>query len=407
MNLETFLRHVPLEELAADVAAHGTPVYLVYERIVADRAAALSRALGPRFELLFATKANPLPALLSRMRALGLGFDVASGGELDAALAAGADPARVELTGPGKSDTELARAVAAGVGSVNVESLDELDRLAAIATARGVRARVGLRVNLRSAAFGGIRMGGDAQFGLREDELDAAVDRVLGAPAALALEGLHVHQGSQVLDARAMVARFEATLGVAARVAARAGPLAKLNLGGGFGVDYWEGQAPLDLDALGRGVEALLAGPAGAAASGGCRLLVEPGRFLAAEAGVFAVSVRHVKEGYERTFAIADSGLHHASLLSGGLGQVLRRDFRHVVLPAGAPSSAPPAPGARPVSLAGPLCLPQDVLLTDAPWPPPGPRRGDTVCFLNCGAYGRSASPVGFLGHEACAEVVR
>jgi diaminopimelate decarboxylase len=246
-------------------------------------------------------------------------------------------------------------------------------------------------------------MGPDTHLGLREEELPEACGRVRASGGRLRLTGLHFHRGSQVLDPAAIADHFGTALELAAAVHREHHPIGKVNFGGGWGVDYWDGQAPLDLVDLAGRLAPIFDGPAARALPADCRWIVEPGRFLVAEAGIFAVSIRHAKQGYERHFAVADGGIHHCHMLSGGLGQVLRRDFRHEIWPA-----QPPAPGAAPcdASLAGPLCLPHDLLLQRAAWPGGPPRAGDRVVFFNCGAYGLTASPSQFLGHPPPRELL-
>jgi diaminopimelate decarboxylase len=379
-----------------------TPAYVFFANVVRHRVQQVRDAVGPRFDVLFAVKANPNADILRLLSCSGVGFDVASGGELEYVLAAGAEPRHVEFTGPGKSEDELEAAVRCGVGSINAESLEELDAIAATAVKLGQVAQVGLRINPRSRGGGGIRMGPDNQFGLREDDVPDACTLLQRHRDRLRLVGLHVHAGSQILNATTLVDNVRITLEHAAELEQRCGPLSKVNFGGGWGVEYWDGQSPLDLDAVREQVRAVMDGSARHRLNDACRFHVEPGRFLVAESGVFVVSIRYVKRGYSKLFAIADGGISQNSLLGGGIGQVLRRDGHYEILPK-SPSEAGVTTRAV---VSGPLCLPHDILLNDAPWPNDVPVRGDRICFFNCGAYGLSASPVHFLGHRPAQEIL-
>jgi diaminopimelate decarboxylase len=180
------------------------------------------------------------------------------------------------------------------------------------------------------------------------------------------------------------------------------GPLPKLNLGGGWGVTYFDGQKPLDLDAIRTGLRELLDRGDLRAQLDGTRLIVEPGRFLVAEAGVYLTQVLYRKQSGGKTFLIVDGGMHHHYVLAGGMGQVLRRNFLVEIFPG---AERPRASETQAVEIAGCLCTPQDVLAHGVPCEA-GVRRGDYAVFFNSGAYGSTASPIGFLSHPPPGMVV-
>jgi diaminopimelate decarboxylase len=335
------------------------------------------------------------------MRDLGLGADVASGGELSRVLEAGFDPAHVEFSGPGKRASELALAIESGVGSVNVESIGELDLLAKLADERGTRARVGLRVNPSTKARAGLRMAGATQFGISEEDIPTALDRLRRAPS-VELTGLHVHVGSQVLEAGAVIQIYRTCLELARSLVEHTGrPLQKVNFGGGWGVTYFDGQKPLDLAATFEGISQLIEDKVFATVMDGARLIVEPGRFLVAESGVYATRVLYRKRSGETEFAVVDGGLNTNYLLAGGMGQVIRRNFQ---LDALTDSEGRVRGPSRAMTVAGCLCTPQDVLAHNVECADVSP--GDYVLFFNCGAYGATASPMDFLSHPPPAEVL-
>ena len=403
MTPDEFYQCVPRERLQAAVLDTPSPCYLFFESIVVNQAQKL-RASLERIQVHYAVKANPHPAILLAMRRLGLGADVASGHELQAVLDAGFDPARIEFSGPGKTAAELEQALGARIGSINVESLGELDALAALSRRFGLRPRIGLRVNPSIEAKSGLKMAGATQFGLSEEDLEIALAAMQPASFPLDFVGLHLHVGSQILDSGSVLEIFRVALDVAQRVARRTGrPLSKLNFGGGFGVTYFPGQEQLDLTAVGSKLAVLL-GEHSSSGSGieDAMLIIEPGRYLVAEAGVYVTRILYRKTTRGREFAIVDGGMHHNYLLAGGMGQVLRRNFFFDVLTPG--GHAVPAPSYK-LNVAGCLCSPQDLLLQDAPCPQRA-HPGDWVVFFNCGAYGSSASPVNFLGHPKPTEIL-
>ncbi|MGE0486817.1 MAG: pyridoxal-dependent decarboxylase, exosortase A system-associated [Gammaproteobacteria bacterium] len=382
----------------ADVvaAAGGTPVY-VYDRArVAARVAELRAALPARVALHYAIKANPMPALVCALAGLVDGFDVASQRELVIALDSGVEPACISFAGPGKSDEELTAAVAAGV-VVAVESPRELQRLAAAAAALGCSARAVLRLNpdfqLKRA---GLAMTGVAsQFGI--DTAQAVALLRAGVPAQVDLCGLQVFSGSQNLVAETLIECQQATLELALELAPLLpGGLRYLNLGGGFGIPYFEGEGPLDLARVAGALDALLARHT--AALEGTELVLELGRYLVGEAGYYVTRVVDLKTSRERQYAVVDGGMHHHLANSGNLGQVLRRNYPVLV-----GNKVGAAAGSR-VTVTGPLCTPLDMVADDVALPPL--EIGDLVVVLQSGAYGNSASPHGFLSRPPPREIL-
>ncbi|GBU16316.1 MULTISPECIES: type III PLP-dependent enzyme [Methylobacterium] len=387
-------------DLAALAEAHGTPLFVYDAGIMRARYRALSRALEGFASVDYSVKANPRPEIVRVFREEGAGAEIASGAEFRAALAAGVPPERILFAGPGKSDGDIEATVAGGIGEIHLENREEMARVAAAAARAGRVAPVAIRVNPSAAAQGGaMRMGGKASpFGFDEEALDAAVDAVTAEPR-LKLSGLHLFAGTQGLSAPTLLAQWAHGLELAARIAARSGrPLATIDLGGGLGIPYFAGEEPLDLDALRDGLpplrERLRADPLLTEA----RVVLEPGRYLVGEAGLYVVRVRAVKPSRGSRFVIADGGMHHHLAASGNLGQIVKRDFPVAAVVEGEGAERSPA------ALVGPLCTPLDTLARAAPLPELA--AGDLVAVLQSGAYGLTASPTGFLGHPLPAEVL-
>lgn len=393
-NGELIIGGIPLSRLA--VRAGRTPFYAYERKALAARVASLRAALPPGVKLHYAMKANPMPALVAHMVGLVDGIDVASAGELKIALDAGVDPLETSFAGPGKTDEELRQAVAAGI-LINIESFREVDILARASQALGVPARVAVRVNpdfeLKSS---GMKMGGGPkQFGVDAEavpDLLADIGR-----AGLAFEGFHLFAGSQNLKAEAIVEAQRKSFELALRLAGCApGPVKFLNLGGGFGIPYFPGEQRLDLAPIGDNLAAIVA--EAAERLPGAEIVIELGRYLVGEAGIYVCRVIDKKVSRGHTYLVTDGGLHHHLSASGNFGQVIRKNY-----PVAIGNRMADAPG-EPCSVVGPLCTPLDLLADRMPLAAAEP--GDLVVVFQSGAYGASASPQAFLGHPAVSELL-
>jgi len=383
-----------LSRLAARVGR--TPLYAYDRGLLSKRVAELRAVLPPTVKLHYAMKANPLPALVCHMAGLVDGIDVASGGELKVALDAGADPHAISFAGPGKSHGELRQAVAAGI-MVNIESFREIDELATIAHELGLPARVAVRVNpdfeLKSS---GMKMGGGPkQFGIDAEQVPAALAEI--GRHGLAFEGFHLFAGSQNLKAEAIVEAQCKSYELALRLSKDApAPVRFLNLGGGFGIPYFLGEQRLDLAPIGANLATLA--ERASTEMPAAELVIELGRYLVGEAGIYVTRVVDRKLSRGQTFLVVDGGLNHHLSASGNFGQVIRKNY-------------PVAIGNRMnttekeiASVVGPLCTPLDLLADRMELAHAEP--GDLVVIFQSGAYGASASPQGFLGHPAVMEVL-
>lgn len=386
----------------ADVLAqtYGTPLY-VYDAGVARRAyGALAKAVSGFAEIFYSVKANPHPEIARLFVELGAGLEIASGNELRAALAAGCGGERILFAGPGKGEDELRLALQSGVGEVHVESFEEIAMLGALAREQGRRAPVSVRVNPVAAAQGGaMRMGGKpAAFGF-DEEILADVVAAITAAEALDLVGVHLFAGTQIVETGTLLGQWGHGLDVARRLAEMSpSPLHSIDLGGGLGIPYHGVDAGLDLAALAAGAAALAQRKAGDPLLRAARVVIEPGRFLIGEAGVYLMAVRAVKRSRGARFVIADGGMHHHLAASGNLGQVIKRDYPIVA------AGKLAAPAKDVAHLVGPLCTPLDTLGRQTALP--ALVAGDLVAVLQSGAYGLSASPIGFLSHPRPVEVL-
>lgn len=380
---------------AAWVGEAGSPLFVYDAGIVRERLARLRAALPEACEIHFAIKANPLPAFLEAVAPLVRGLDVASGGELAKALAV-KDAAHISFAGPGKRDGELEAAIVAGA-TLNLESEGEAARALAIGERLGVAPKLAVRVNPDFELRGsGMKMGGRASpFGVDAARVPALVKLLIEAGADW--RGFHIFAGSQSLDTAAIVETQAATVALAARLADKAGaPPPLVNLGGGFGIPYFAGDTPVDVEAVGLALNDVLASRPAVLVNSG--FAIELGRWIAGECGVYLMTVIDRKTSGGETFLVCDGGLHHQLAASGNFGTVVRRNYPVAV--AGKIGSEP----SETVSIVGPLCTPLDRLADRVALPHAEP--GDVIAVFLAGAYGASASPAAFLGHGPAAEIV-
>ena len=382
-----------LTEVAARVGQ--TPFYAYDRKVMNAKVEALRAALPRGMHLHYAMKANPMPAVVRHLAGATDGLDVASAGELKVALATGLDPASISFAGPGKSDADLRLAVSSGV-IINMESPTEMQRIAKLAAEYDIRPKVAIRVNpdfeLKAA---GMKMGsGPKPFGVDAE----VVPDMLKTLGSLPLEfmGFHIFCGSQNLREEAIIEAQSQTFDLAFRLAESApSPVRWLNIGGGLGVPYFPGDQHLDLAPIAGNLAPLV--KAASVRLPGAQIVMELGRYLVAEAGIYVCEVVDRKVSRGETFLITNGGLHQHLAASGNFGQVIRKNY-------------PICLGNRvtgeleQVNVVGPLCTPLDLLGNRVWLPVAGP--GDLVVLFQSGAYGYSASPRDFLSHPHPVEIM-
>jgi diaminopimelate decarboxylase len=367
--------------------ADGTPAF-VYDLAMVKERIEHFRAAAPGIALHYALKANSYLPLLKQIVKLVDGLDVASGGELKAAVAAGGSD--ISFAGPGKRDGEIEAAILAGA-TLNCESEGEFERTTVIAERLGRTPRVAVRVNPDFEIKGsGMRMGGGAKpFGVDAERVPALVNRILASGAEW--RGFHIFAGSQALSAEALIEAQAATLALARRLAHEAGAAPPLiNLGGGFGIPYFHGETPLDVERVAAALLPQLAP--------GTEYAIELGRWLVGEAGVYLTRILDRKKSFGKTFLIVDGGMHHQLAASGNFGQVVRRNFPVVI------ASRFGAQAEEETNIVGCLCTPLDRLADDVMTP--RAEVGDLVAVFLAGAYGLSASPQSFLMQAPAHEIL-
>ena len=286
------------------------------------------------------------------------------------------------------------------IGEIHVESLLEAERIGKICRRLGKKARVALRINPGGEAQGGaMRMGGKpAPFGIDEENLDVVLDSLLADPY-VEFRGIHLFTGRRFLHHAVLVNQYRKGLEIGRRVAGRIQrPLHTIDFGGGLGIPYFANDAQLDMDKLKDGLARLFGEIENDLHFEGTKFVVEPGRYLIGEAGIYITRVNDVKISRGKKFLIVDGGMNHHLAASGNLGQVIKRNFPMALLTKLHKKSS------ETVDVVGPLCTPLDTLARDAQFPIA--EVGDLVGIFQSGAYARSASPLGFLSHPTPAEVL-
>ena len=365
------IEQISLPDIAAQVA---TPCYCYAAGAIAGQHQSLARALGDLpARIHYSVKANSSLAVLRLMANLGAGADVVSEGEIRRALAAGIPAERIIFSGAGKTAAELDFALAGGIAQINAESEGEMRLLSGIAARRNRTAAVALRINpdIDAGTHRKITTGTVAdKFGVPWQDSAEILARAARLPG-IRMVGLAMHIGSQITTAEPFHAAFRRLAGLADSLRARGFGIESLDLGGGLGADYGGAGAPLDVRDYARAVRAHFA-------SLPCRLLLEPGRFLVADAGVLLTRLLYEKRAGGRRFLIVDAAMN--DLLRPAL-----YDARHDIVPVRRPAADA---AAEPADVVGPVCETSDTLARDRPLPPLAP--GDLLAVLQAGAYGAS-----------------
>ncbi|WP_199609784.1 pyridoxal-dependent decarboxylase, exosortase A system-associated [Flocculibacter collagenilyticus] len=347
-------------------------------------------------KLHYAIKANPYPALVNAMVTKVDGFDVASHKEMLLALQSGMPASEISFAGPAKQEVEITAAIEAGI-TLHVESLTELERAISLSKCTNKQAKIAFRVNPAFELKGaGMKMGGGPkQFGIDEEIL---LDKLPKMDfSQFEFVGFHIFWGSQNLKPDAIMNAHNCTFELADRLCAVTPVKVKtINIGGGFGVPYFAGETRLNLAPIGENLSSLLTQYSQLTE---LELVIELGRYLVAEAGIYACKVTDIKTSRGHTYIMTNGGLHHHLSNSGNFGQVIRKNY-----PVAIANKMNEAVIQEPVSVVGPLCTPLDTLADK--FKLPQAEIGDWFVVYQSGAYGATASPQDFLGHPHVTEIL-
>lgn len=382
------------------VKRYGTPVYVYDVSLVKRIYQDLVYGLSGTADIFYSMKANPSLALCGVYAGLGAGAEIGSIGELEIALKAGFPGERIVFAGPGKSEDELRAAIRTGILSINVESLMEIEDIAAICERERCQANISIRVNPSVEAIKlKVQMGGGAKgFGIDEEHLEEVL-RLIGERQGLNLVGIHVYVGTQILDHNVILQNVEKTFHIAKRLNRWLEPakLRIIDFGGGFGVPYYKKDQNLDSLAFTRGFREIIEEQRRVEHFARTHFILELGRFLVAKSGVYLAQIRYLKKSRGKRFAVLNGGMNHNAVATNNLGQPIKRKFPLcIVNKIGHPIS-------HRVEIMGPLCTPLDSFGSDIDVPEI--ERGDIVGVFHSGAYGLTASPVNFLSHPSCGEL--
>ena len=375
-------------DLVALAQRESTPLHVYSASLIRERIVALKTALADLDALVcFAVKANPNIAVLQLMAQHGLGADIVSAGELRRALRAGIPAGRIVFSGVGKTLAEIDEALAAGILRFNVESRDELESLQRLAQRRGAVARAAVRINpdVDAGTHAKISTGkAENKFGVSIAEARTWFADSVALPN-VSMDGLHVHIGSQILALRPFQLAFEQVAGFRRELAARGHAIESIDVGGGLGVCYREGSdRPMAVDAYVATMRRALCEFKG-------RIILEPGRFLVADAGALLTRVIRVKHGEQRDFLILDAAmndLQRPSLYDAW------HDIERVSAGGGPPTT---------YDIVGPVCESADTFARDRRLP--RCEAGDLLMIRNTGAYGASMAST-FNSRPLAAEVL-
>jgi len=379
-------------EIMAEVGS--VPAYLYDSNLIKQRIGMLKNALPDAVSLHYAMKANPMPEVVTLVAGLVDGLDIASAGELDVAVKSSCNPKDISFAGPGKKSHELEAAIAAGV-VINVESPLELERIGQLSNS--VHARVALRVNpdfeLKSS---GMKMsGGPKPFGIDAEKIPEVLSKLRDMPVEFV--GFHVFCGAQNLNAESICESQRKALALAFELADHAPSTPKfVNIGGGFGIPYFPGDQPLDLFDISANLASLCDQLNERIPQ--CELVLELGRYLVGEAGVYVCTVTDRKVSRGQVFLVTDGGLHHHLSASGNFGQVIRKNYPIAV------ANKIGSTNTEIASVVGPLCTPLDLLANKMELAKADV--GDFIAVFQSGAYGYTASPHQFLSHPPPIELL-
>ncbi|MDA7904262.1 type III PLP-dependent enzyme [bacterium] len=388
---------ISIEELTNQF---GTPLFIYHQDTITKTIRDLQSRLPDRFQLYYSIKANPNAAILRTVLAEGCGLEIASNGELQQALAAGCEPSQILFAGPGKTQTELSAALDAKIGEIHVESIEEARWINQLAGEKRSVESISLRVNPVDTAGGAMQMGGKpSPFGVDEETLESVVSEIQQQENTK-ITGVHIYMGTQILDAEILLAQYHRGISIANAVAQQIdAPLATLDLGGGLGTPYFAHETELDLDAFQQGLVEIDQAMASSPWLANTKAIIEPGRFLVNEAGIYVARVTRVKRSRGKIYAVIDGGMHHHLAASGNLGQTIKRNYPLAIL-----NKIDVPHSADLVEIVGPLCTPLDTIGRSISLP--SIEAGDLVGVFQSGAYARAASPLGFLSHPTPAEVM-
>ena len=378
----------------------GTPCFVYFWDDISARVDLLRNQFGDRFRISYAVKSNPNPALVRKLRGVVDLLDVSSFGEVESAIAAGWTGTELSFTGPAKNRREVAGSLAEDVrvGEIVLESVDEAILVNETAATNGIRQDVLVRIAPTKVPRGfALNMSGKpTQFGIDEEELDSAVQQILGLQN-LDLIGFHIYCGTQCLDAEAVAESYEIFIDLFRRICNQHNLAPKkLIFGSGLGIPHYPEEKPIDLTFIATRINPALDAMRADNAFARCAMVLETGRYVVGEAGVFLTSIVRMKHSRGVDIGICDGGMNNHSAATGHFGSVLQRNYRIFALNDSSDSQE--------YNLVGPLCTTIDTLARKVNLPTL--RSGDIIAIEPSGSYGVTASPIHFISHPPPKEIL-
>jgi diaminopimelate decarboxylase len=395
---ELFIGKYLLNQLTQLVGS--TPFYAYDRQLIINKVNYLKNLLPNKISISYAIKANPLTSLVHLLSQQVDGFDVASKKEMLLALQTGIPANKISFAGPGKTIDDIKTAIITGV-ILHVESIGEIAKVANAAKELNITANIAIRVNPSfELKLSGMKMSGGAKpFGIDEEQITEVLTNL--PLEFINLRGFHIYAGSQNLSADAIIVSQQKTFALAQSLADITKKITQisinyLNIGGGFGVPYFDNQQPLDIISICKNLESLLVQYKSLVTA--TEVILELGRYLVAEAGVYVCRIIDKKVSRGTTYLVCNGGLHHHLANSGNFGQVIRKNYPVLI------GNKLHNSDLELVNIVGPLCTPLDIIADKVMLPTA--EIDDYVVVFQSGAYGASASPKDFLSQPNLSEIL-
>ncbi len=387
----------PTKDMAEKVISqYGSPSYLYNVDSMIESYNNIREKLDKKYELFYSLKANPNISIVKAFYENGLGAEVSSRTELETALLAGIPSQKIIFVGPGKTTSELERAIDLGLLAIVSESIEELEFISKYSESRNLKTNVMLRVNPSFEASGSaLAMGGKPrQFGI-DEEIVIKESKYIKDLRGITIIGAHIYVGTRFLNYKDIIRNSENILKTIISLQDIFGyPFDLIDIGGGWGVPYFDNEAELDLNNLIIELNNLSSNIIKSQFRG--KVIIELGRYLTASHGVLLTTVNYIKESRGVKFAITDGGTN-IQLGAVGLGGFVKRNFPIINITA-------PKNKSEEFYITGPLCTPTDTVAKNITISLSG--HGNIIATLQSGAYGPTASPIYFLGHGYPAEII-
>lgn len=376
------------------VQNYGSPLYVYNLNKITTAYEMLKNCLPENSKIFYSLKANPNPGVVHHIIKLGCYAEISSIRELDIVLAAGLPVHKCLYTGPGKSDEEIKHAMEKGVSHFSVESLDELGVISNLSLCKKSKVRITLRINPSSqSSNASINMTGiPSQFGFEEDQLDSK-ELMKFKNNFIVIEGIHIYNGSNFDSSEKLFNNFKSAIHTIKRVSRRLEiDLKFIDLGGGFSAPYGKNETLINYKDIKTSLQEIIDNEF----SNDIQIAFETGRYLTATSGVIIGTVQSLKKSKERNFCIIDFGINNLGGMSG-LRRLPSSNFNIIPIDKANEEKIE-------ASLVGPLCTPLDYI--DKKAIIPRFSRGDNFFIPNVGAYGLTASLLGFLSRDFPKEII-